>query len=430
MFYEIENMILGNIVQDPKKYFEHAQMFNPLMFEDVNNLFIYNAFVKIVKKGNEPDLISINKTIGQKKSINTHLVNLCSVPIMMPKEFQAGLQELYETSQRKMVHNTIIDINNSLQNHDSIDKVKTLVDTLQSKFNSPNDDKAKTLVTQLVEFTEDLHTKINTDGISGITTGFKSLDDFTNGWQKTDLIIIGGASSMGKTSFAVTTAFNAAKAKKPIAIFSYEMSSIQLLQRMVSLDSGIHSHWIRKGALDEKEIKKINTSVSKIEKMPIIIDDCNQTSLSYLLSKIKQYVITNKVQLILVDYLQLVSTTGGSREQEVSKVARALKNIAKELNVAVIALSQLNRGVGMRNNSKPTMADLRESGEIEQAADIVALIYRPEYYGLYEDEQGNPTNGLAKIIFAKGRNIGVGEINLKFIADLTKFEDYGPSERL
>ena len=199
---------------------------------------------------------------------------------------------------------------------------------------------------------------------------------------------------------------------------------------MVSLDSGIHSHWIRKGAIDEKEIKKINTSVGKIEKMPIIIDDCNQTSLSYLLSKIKQYVITNKVQLILVDYLQLVSTTGGSREQEVSKVARALKNIAKELNVAVIALSQLNRGVGMRNNSKPTMADLRESGEIEQAADIVALIYRPEYYGLYEDEQGNPTNGLAKIIFAKGRNIGVCEINLKFIADLTKFEDYGPSERL
>ena len=138
MFYEIENLILGNIVQDPKKYFEHSQMFNPLMFEDVNNLFIYNAFVKIVKKGNEPDLISINRTIGQKKSINTHLVNLCSVPIMMPKEFQSGLQELYETSQRKMVHNTIIDINNSLQNHDSIDKVKSLVDTLQSKFNSPN----------------------------------------------------------------------------------------------------------------------------------------------------------------------------------------------------------------------------------------------------------------------------------------------------
>jgi len=175
-------------------------------------------------------------------------------------------------------------------------------------------------------------------------------------------------------------------------------------------------------------MKKINKSVTKIENLPIIIDDCNQTSLSYLLSKIKQYAITNKVELILVDYLQLVSASGGSREQEVSKVARALKNIAKELNVAIIALSQLNRGVGMRHNSKPTMADLRESGEIEQAADIVALIYRPEYYGLHEDESGNPTSGLAKIIFAKGRNIGVGEINLKFIANLTKFEDYESSE--
>jgi len=427
MFYEIENMILGNIVQDSKKYFEHAQMFNPLMFEDVNNLYVYNAYVKLVNKGQEPDLISLSKAIGQKKSINSHIVNLCNAPLMMPKEFQAGLNELYETSQKRMVANTIANIHNSLQNDEEIAEIKRQVDDLQSKFNSPNEDKSKTLVSQLVEFSEDLSIKMNTDGISGITTGFKSLDDFTNGWQKTDLIIIGGASSMGKTSFAVTTAFNAAKDKKPIAIFSYEMSSIQLLQRMISLDSGVHSHWIRKGVLDDRELKKINRSIGRIEKMPIIIDDCNQTSLSYLLSKIKQYVITNKVELVLVDYLQLVSATGGSREQEVSKVARALKNIAKEMNVAVIALSQLNRGVGMRNNSKPTMADLRESGEIEQAADIVALIYRPEYYGLYEDEQGNPTSGLAKIIFAKGRNIGVGEINLKFIADLTKFEDYEPS---
>lgn len=428
MFYEIENMILGNIVQDSQKYYEHAQVFNPLMFEDINNLYIYKAFIKLIDNGVEPDIISLNKEIGNKKKLSQSLVNLVNQPLLMPSEFQTGMYQLYESSQRKLLASGVIDINNSLQNSESIDKIKDMVDSLQNKINNPNENKQQTLLSQLVDFTEDLANKRSTEGISGITTGFGSLDDFTNGWQKTDLIIIGGASSMGKTSFAVTTAFNAALANKAIAVFSYEMSSLQLIQRMVSLDSGVHSHWIRKGALDDKEMKKINKSVTKIENLPIIIDDCHQTSLSYLLSKIKQYAITNKVELVLVDYLQLVSASGGSREQEVSKVARALKNIAKELNVAVIALSQLNRGVGMRHNSKPTMADLRESGEIEQAADIVALIYRPEYYGLHEDESGNPTSGLAKIIFAKGRNIGVGEINLKFIANLTKFEDYESSE--
>ena len=428
MFYEIENMILGNIVQDSQKYYEHAQVFNPLMFEDINNLYIYKAFIKLIDNGVEPDIISLNKEIGNKKKLSQSLVSLVNQPLLMPSEFQTGMYQLYESSQRKLLASGVIDINNSLQNSESIDKIKDMVDSLQYKINNPNDNKQQTLLSQLVDFTEDLANKRSTEGISGITTGFGSLDDFTNGWQKTDLIIIGGASSMGKTSFAVTTAFNAALANKAIAVFSYEMSSLQLIQRMVSLDSGVHSHWIRKGALDDKEMKKINKSVAKIENLPIIIDDCHQTSLSYLLSKIKQYAITNKVELVLVDYLQLVSASGGSREQEVSKVARALKNIAKELNVAVIALSQLNRGVGMRHNSKPTMADLRESGEIEQAADIVALIYRPEYYGLHEDESGNPTSGLAKIIFAKGRNIGVGEINLKFIANLTKFEDYESSE--
>ena len=428
MFYEIENMILGNIVQDSQKYYEHAQVFNPLMFEDINNLYIYKAFIKLIDNGVEPDIISLNKEIGNKKKLSQSLVSLVNHPLLMPSEYQTGMYQLYESSQRKLLASGVIDINNSLQNSESIDKIKDMVDSLQNKINNPNENKQQTLLSQLVDFTEDLANKRSTEGISGITTGFGSLDDFTNGWQKTDLIIIGGASSMGKTSFAVTTAFNAALANKAIAVFSYEMSSLQLIQRMVSLDSGVHSHWIRKGALDDKEMKKINKSVAKIENLPIIIDDCHQTSLSYLLSKIKQYAITNKVELVLVDYLQLVSASGGSREQEVSKVARALKNIAKELNVAVIALSQLNRGVGMRHNSKPTMADLRESGEIEQAADIVALIYRPEYYGLHEDESGNPTTGLAKIIFAKGRNIGVGEINLKFIANLTKFEDYESSE--
>ena len=199
------------------------------------------------------------------------------------------------------------------------------------------------------------------------------------------------------------------------------------MQRIISTNSGVKQRWLNKGALDKKELKQIDDTIGKIESIPLIIDDCNNTSLSYLMTKIKQYVHTSGVKLVMVDYLQLVSASSGrsgNREQEVAKVARGLKNLAKELNVCIMALSQLSRGVGQRSNSRPTLSDLRESGEIEQAADVVVLLYRPEYYGIYENEEGQPTIGLAEIIFAKGRNIGIGTINLKFIPDLTKFEDY------
>jgi replicative DNA helicase len=205
------------------------------------------------------------------------------------------------------------------------------------------------------------------------------------------------------------------------------MSATQIIQRIVSIQSNVKQHWMNKGALDASEVKKIDQAIEQIEKSPLIIDDCNNTSLSYLMAKIKQYAHSNQVKLVMVDYLQLVSASSGksgNREQEVAKVARGLKNLAKELNISIMALSQLSRGVGMRSNSRPTLSDLRESGEIEQAADVVVLLYRPEYYGLYQNESGEATNGLAEIIFAKGRNIGVGTVNLKFIPDLTKFENY------
>jgi len=268
---------------------------------------------------------------------------------------------------------------------------------------------------------------MNTEGLLGIASGFKDIDKFTGGWQETDLIIVGGASSMGKTSFALALAYNAAKyTNTPTVIFSYEMSALQLIRRLASMESEINNKYITNGTLSNDELLKIHESIGHIEKLPINIDEGNLTSLSYLVHRIKEYVKTKKVKLVMIDYLQLVSSKNkaGSREQEVSKVARTLKNLAKELNITVIALSQLNRGVGMRNNSKPTLADLRESGEIEQAADVVMLIYRPEYYGIEFNDDGKESKGTANIIFAKGRNIGVGEVTLKFKSAITKFLDY------
>ena len=162
--------------------------------------------------------------------------------------------------------------------------------------------------------------------------------------------------------------------------------------------------------------------------MPMYIDECRNTSLKYLLNRIRQYVISKKVGLIMIDYLQLISynLSGRSREQEVSHVARALKNLAKELDVTIVGLSQLSRNVSKREGGRPILADLRESGEIEQAADVVAFVYRPEYYGLKTDDMGNSIEGMAEIIFAKGRNIGIGSKFLKFTDYLTKFEELSP----
>jgi len=268
---------------------------------------------------------------------------------------------------------------------------------------------------------------MNTKGLLGIASGFKDVDNFTGGWQSTDLIIVGGASSMGKTSFALALAYNAAKyTDTPTVIFSYEMSALQLLRRLASMESGISNRHITNGTLNNEELAEIHKTITKIESLPLFIDEGNITSLRYLVHRIKEYVKNKSINLVMIDYLQLVTvkTKSLNREQEVSKVARTLKNLAKELKITIIALSQLNRGVGLRNNSKPTLSDLRESGEIEQAADVVMLIYRPEYYGIEYDDNGNNAKGTANIIFAKGRNIGVGEITLTFKSDITKFINY------
>ena len=281
--------------------------------------------------------------------------------------------------------------------------------------------------TQMKNFLKDIDKRMSTDGIIGVTTGFKSLDEFTGGWQGTDLVIIGAASSMGKTSLALNLAYNAVKyADSPALIFSYEMSVNQLIMRLVALESEIPIRWIQNGELKDEDLRRVQQTASEIIDRKIYIDECKQTSLNYLISKTRQYVHSCGIKLVFVDYLQLVTASVGSkgtREQQVSKVARALKNLAKELNITIVALSQLNRGVGFRAESKPTLSDLRESGEIEQAADIVALVYRPEYYGINQDENGESTQGKAQIIFAKGRNIGVGTVTLNFVSELTKFRE-------
>lgn len=316
---------------------------------------------------------------------------------------------------------------NMFHNNEPIDDVISYMNKMNAKLMVVEQNDVADIGSQIKYFLKDIDKRMATEGIVGVSTGYASLDEFTGGWQESDLVIIGAASSMGKTSLALNLAYNAVNiANVPALIFSYEMSVNQLLMRIVALESEIPIRWIQNGQLAQEDLIRIQHTASQIMEKSIYIDDCKQTSLNYLLSKTRQYVHSCGVKLVFVDYLQLVTASAGSkgtREQEVSKVARALKNLAKELNITIVALSQLNRGVGFRAESKPTLSDLRESGEIEQAADVVALVYRPEYYGINQDENGEPTQGVAQIIFAKGRNIGVGTVTLKFVSELTKFKE-------
>ncbi len=276
--------------------------------------------------------------------------------------------------------------------------------------------------------------RLHGTGITGVQSGFTDLDRVTSGWQKSDLIIVAARPGMGKTALVLSLARNAAIGfKRPVAIFSLEMSSVQLVQRMISSETGIPSDKLRKGTLDNAEWQKLISMTGKLSSAPIYIDDTPSLSVFDLRSKCRRLKAMYDVELIVIDYLQLmrsdVDSKNGNREQEISTISRSLKAIAKELNVPVIALSQLSRAVESRGGTKrPLLSDLRESGAIEQDADIVTFIYRPEYYGIDTDEENNPTKGIAEIIIAKHRNGALDSVKLKFISHLAKFTDLDASE--
>ena len=263
---------------------------------------------------------------------------------------------------------------------------------------------------------------------TGVTTGFRELDKLTNGWQQSDLIIIAARPGMGKTAFTLSLAKNAAEHNFPVAVFSLEMASVQLVQRIISMDSEIESGKLRNGQMEDYEWKKLHASVDRLAEVPIYIDDTPGINIFELRAKCRRLKQNHDIKMIIIDYLQLMTGAptgkgggGGNREQEISSISRALKALAKELHVPVIALSQLSRAVETRGgNKRPMLSDLRESGAIEQDADIVTFIYRPGYYEL-EGEEFEGDKDMAEIILAKHRNGGLGTVELRFQGQYTKF---------
>ena len=264
---------------------------------------------------------------------------------------------------------------------------------------------------------------------NGVRSGFTDIDAVTLGWQPSDLIIIAARPSMGKTAFVLTMARNmCVELKTPVAFFSLEMSSVQLMNRLIVAETQLNSKDLRTGNLTPAQWTHLESQTVELGRSPLYIDDTPALSVYEFRSKARRLKTQHDIQLIIIDYLQLMTAstpeTRGNREQEVSLISRTLKAIAKELNVPIIALSQLSRNVENRGGSKrPQLSDLRESGAIEQDADVVAFIHRPEYYGLTTDENNMPTAGMAEIIIAKHRNGEVTDVPLRFIKEQAKFAD-------
>ena len=268
------------------------------------------------------------------------------------------------------------------------------------------------------------------DGLSGLPTGFSGLDKITSGWQKSDLVIIAARPAMGKTAFVLSMAKNiAVNYKHPVAVFSLEMSNVQLVNRLIVNVCEIEGEKIRNGQLADHEWVQLDQKIKDLYDAPIFIDDTPSLSIFEFRTKARRLVRESKVEIIIIDYLQLMNASGssfGSREQEVSTISRSLKGLAKELNIPIIALSQLNRGVENRTGNgadakRPQLADLRESGAIEQDADMVCFIHRPEYYKITEDAEGHSLIGMAEIIVAKHRNGSTGDVRLRFKSQFAKF---------
>lgn len=418
---ELEEILLGKIFEKKSLYYDHHNSLSEDLFKDPLNRKIFANFKRVLDKGEALDVISAIDGIKDPEAMTRVAEAMSMAGHRYLPENVIGL--LSEMTHKASLKSVLDRAERDLSNEKPLDDILSSLEKGIEDISKEGGDSLPDIKSQVKRLHEELDVRMSSDDILGTPSGFASIDKFTGGWQETDLIILGGDSSMGKTSLGAAFCLNSAKAGIPAAIFSYEMGDIQILQRLVSLESEVNNRYIMKGNLNDQELKRVHRAMGAFEKMPLFIDETSNSSLRYLINKIRQYSITKGVKLYLVDYLQLVSNPTASREQEVASVARALKNVAKELGITIVALSQLSRSVRQNPGCRPNMSNLRESGEIEQAADIVMFTYRPEYYGILQDEDGSSTEGLADLIIAKGRNIGIGTIPMNFKPEFTKFTD-------
>jgi len=434
---DLEEVVLGAMMIDKKGVDEIIDILHPDVFYKTGHKFIYEAIYKLFENTEAIDLLTVSNQLRKDGNLDKVGGEYYLIQLTQKVSSSAHIEFHARIILQKYIQRSLIKISNEIieQSYDEGTDVFDLLDTAESKLYEVtqgnikrSSETAHSLVIQAKNRIQEISNK---DGLSGVPSGFDKLDKLTSGWQPSDLIIIAARPGMGKTALTLSMARNIAVGHNiPVAFFSLEMSAVQLITRLISSETGLSSEKLRTGNLETHEWEQLNVKVKDLEKAPLFIDDTPSLSIFDLRAKARRLASQHGIKMIMVDYLQLMtagsSVKGGNREQEISTISRNLKALAKELAIPVIALSQLSRAVETRGGSKrPLLSDLRESGAIEQDADIVSFIYRPEYYKIdeWDDEERSPTGGQGEFIVAKHRNGGLESVRLKFVGHLGKFDN-------
>ncbi len=432
---DLEQAVLGAMMLDKNAVTDTIDMLQAESFYDPKHVYIYKAIRDLFGTSNPIDLLTVTERLkknGELEAVGgvVYLSTLTQkVGSIAHIEYHARIiaQKHIQREIIRMCSETLRDA------YDETIDVFDLLTKAEGQLFGIAENNMKKSATTMNAAVREAVTEIekaaqNKDGLSGVPTGFRKLDELTSGWQRSDMIVIAARPAMGKTAFVLSMARNTAiDYGMGVAIFSLEMSAVQLVKRLISAESMISAEKLRKGKLEDYEFQQLYSRVTKLSDAPIYIDDTPGLSVFDLRAKCRRLKMQYDVQMVIIDYLQLMSAgsgKGGNREQEISTISRSIKEIAKELNVPIIALSQLSRSVETRGGDKrPVLSDLRESGAIEQDADIVGFLYRPEYYNILTNEDGSSNQGVGEVIIAKHRNGGLDTVRMRFVGQYARFEN-------
>lgn len=434
---EVEKAVLGALMIDRDAYIEICELLRPESFYEPRHQKIYAAIRQLSMNEKPVDVLTVTEQLSKNGFIEevggpAYIAELSSrVATSANIEYHANIIAEKYMSRQLITYTNIIGKKAFDETYAPKDVIAE-AESILYEIAQTNTKKDYVHVSPLIKEAEQIMTTAskNNGDVTGISTGYKVLDDYTSGWQNSDLIIIAGRPAMGKTAFALSMAKNiAADQNVPMAFFSLEMSGVQLVNRLIANTCEIEGKKILNGSLNAEEWERFDKRIQHLMDAPLYIDDTPGLSIFELRTKAMRLVREHKIQLIMVDYLQLMNANGmrfNSRQEEVSMISRSLKILAKELNIPVIALSQLNRGLEARSGAegkRPMLSDLRESGAIEQDADMVLFVHRPEKFGLLKGPNGEDYKGKAEIVIAKHRKGATGIVLLNFKGEFTRFED-------
>ena len=432
---EAEQSILGSILLDNSAINSALEILSVNDFYNEAHRKIFKIIVELSEKNEPVDLITLSSALKDRNLLDSAGGSAYLASLVDNVPSAANVANYAKIVKEKAILRGLIGSATNIITdcYDQGSDVDQILDNAEHSIFEIAENKVRPsfypirdIVKESFRSIEDLYAR--KELITGVPTGFEKIDDMTSGLQNSDLIIIAGRPSMGKTAFALNIAqFAALETQIPVAVFSLEMSKEQLAFRMLASEARVDSQRLRKGFLGETDWPKLTTAAGRLSEAPLFIDDTPAITVLEMKAKSRRLKADQGLGLIVVDYIQLMRSSGyrDSREQEISEISRSLKSLAKELKVPVIALSQLNRKVEDRTNRRPQMADLRESGAIEQDADVIAFIYRDELYNKSED---NPEKGIAEIIIGKQRNGPTGTVKLAFLEKFTSFENLARSE--